>query len=92
MGQEDGTEEGVSVTVADLAQMLHSMGTDPAAASAEWVAGHTRWVVWKLTRWEAALPRLAGRLLTVPVVLDQLAHRCRAGLRMPTLSTAPLAA
>jgi len=68
--------EKASFTAAHLAQLLHGMGADPLAASADWVADHARWVVWKLARWEAAIPHLAGRLLTVPVVLDQLAHRC----------------
>ena len=63
-------------TAGHLAQLLHGMGADPSAASADWVADHARWVVWKLARWEAAVPRLAGRLLAVPVLLDQLAHRC----------------
>ena len=74
MGQEDSFEEA-SFTTADLARMLQSAGADPEAANADWVAGHARLVLWKLARYEAVLPRLAGRLLTVPVVLDQLAHR-----------------
>ncbi len=74
---QDGRSAGVaSFTAARLAQLLHGMGADPSAASTDWVADHARWVVWKLARWEVAVLRLAGRLLTVPVVLDQLAHRC----------------
>ena len=74
---QDGCSAGeASFTAARLAQLLHGMGADPSAASVDWIAEHARWVVWKLARWEAAVPRLAGRLLTVPVVLDQLAHRC----------------
>ena len=75
MPQEGPDAEEVCLTPADLARLLHGAGADPSAASADWVAGHARWVVWKLARWEAAVPRLAGRLLTVPAVLDQLAHR-----------------
>ena len=73
--QDGQTANEAGFTAADLAKLLHSAGADPSAASADWVAGHVRWLVWKLARWETALPRLAGRLLTVPVVLDQLAHR-----------------
>ena len=67
--------EKASFTAADLARLLHAAGADPLAANVDWVAGHARWVAWKLARWEAAVPRLTGRLLAAPVVLDQLAHR-----------------
>lgn len=58
-----------------LAALLHAAGADPTAATAPWVGNAYRWVLWKLTRWERRLPELAGKLLTVPMVLDQLMHR-----------------
>lgn len=58
-----------------LAALMHAAGASPTAATPAWLGNAYRWVLWKLARWERRLPALAGRLLTVPVVLDQLMHR-----------------
>ena len=57
--------------------LLRAAGADAEHCSEAWVANHYRWIVWKLACYERRLPQqLAGRMLTVPVVLDQLKYRC----------------
>ena len=61
---------------ADMAGLLRAAGGEERFATAAWVANHHRWVVWKLACCERQHPaRLAGRLLTAPVILDQLKYR-----------------
>ena len=55
--------------------MMYDLGACPVAASTAWVANAVRWIGWKLANWERRLPALAGRLLTLPVILDQLMYR-----------------
>ena len=60
-----------------FAQLLHAAGADTEHCSEAWVANHYRWIVWKLACYERRLPQqLAGCMLTLPVVLDQLKYRC----------------
>ncbi|CAI7824247.1 unnamed protein product [Closterium sp. NIES-53] len=48
----------------------------PPTALHRWVTNHFRWVVWKLACQERSFPRrLAGRMLTVEKVLEQLKYR-----------------
>ena len=68
--------EGQALGAAELAGLLRAAGGEERFATSAWVANHYRWVVWKLACAERGDPaRLAGRLLTVPVVLDQLKYR-----------------
>ena len=61
---------------AELTQLLHAAGAEPQHCSEAWVANHFRWIVWKLACYERRLPeQLARRMLTVPVILDQLKYR-----------------
>ena len=62
---------------AAFVQLLQAAGADTEHCSEAWVANHYRWIVWKLACYERRLPQqLAGRMLTVPIVLDQLKYRC----------------
>ncbi len=68
---------GGRAEAAAFAQLLHAAGVDTEHCSEAWVANHYRWIVWKLACYERRLPQqLAGRMLTLAVVLDQLKYRC----------------
>ena len=68
---------GEQLGAADFMVLLHAAGAEPQYCSEAWVANHYRWVVWKLACYERRCPdQLAGRMLTVPVILDQLRYRC----------------
>ena len=52
------------------------------------MANHYRWIVWKLACYERRLPQqLAGRMLTAPVVLNQLKYRCCIVAKASALAT-----
>ena len=68
---------GGQAEATNLVQLLHAAGADTEHCSEAWVANHYRWIVWKLACYERRLPQqLSGRMLNVPVVLDQLKYRC----------------
>ena len=70
-------EDGKQVGAAECMALLHEAGAEPQHCSEAWVANHYRWVVWKLASYERRCPnQLAGHMLTVPVILDQLKYRC----------------
>lgn len=70
-------EDGRQLGPAAFAEMLHAAGAEPQHCSEAWVANHFRWVVWKLACYERrCCEQLAGHMLTVPVILDQLKYRC----------------
>lgn len=83
-------KEGERLGHAEFAELLHAAGADHQYASAGWVGNHYRWVVWKLACYERQFPNhLAGRMLTAPVILDQLKYRCvfaRLGCSLPYLA------
>ncbi len=61
----------------EFMELLHAAGAEPRHCSELWVANHFRWIVWKLACYERMLPeQLAGRMLTLHVILDQLKYRC----------------
>ena len=68
---------GGRAEAAAFVHLLHAAGADTEHCSEAWVANHYRWIIWKLACYERRLSQqLAGRLLTVHVVLDQLKYRC----------------
>ncbi|CAI5459059.1 unnamed protein product [Closterium sp. Yama58-4] len=75
VGAPDGGERA-GVGAKDFQDMLIAAGAHPKFATIEWVTNHYRWVVWKLACQERSFPRrLAGRMLTVEKVLEQLKYR-----------------
>ncbi|CAI5497378.1 unnamed protein product [Closterium sp. Naga37s-1] len=75
LGARNGGESA-SVGAKEFQDMLIAAGAQPKFATLEWVTNHFRWVVWKLACQERSFPRrLAGRMLTVEKVLEQLKYR-----------------
>ncbi|KAK9824814.1 hypothetical protein WJX81_000970 [Elliptochloris bilobata] len=68
-------EPGQELGAAEFAALLVGAGADARWATLAWTANHLRWVVWKLAALERRYPRLVGRALTAPMVLDQLKYR-----------------
>lgn len=61
---------------ADFMALLHAAGAESQFTSLVWVTNHYRWIVWKLACYEHHCPQqFAGRMLTAPIVLDQLKYR-----------------
>ncbi len=76
-GQGVGTK-GQQLGAAEFGALLHAAGAEPRYASGAWVQNHFRWIAWKLASYERQHPAcLAGRMLSAPVVLDQLLYRWR---------------
>ena len=68
--------DGQQLSAESFGALLLAAGAEARYATPAWVANHFRWVAWKLACYERAHPRcLAGRMLTAPIVLDQLLYR-----------------
>jgi len=63
------------LSAAAVEKLLREAGADPALATAEWAAHHLAMVTWKCARHERSHPPLRGRLLTAPIIVDQLLRR-----------------
>ncbi len=69
---DDGQQMGAPAFVT----LLHAAGAEAQHCSEAWVGNHYRWIVWKLACYERRCPeQLLGRMLTVPIILDQLKYR-----------------
>lgn len=55
--------------------VLEEAGCDPSLATLEWTAHHLHMIAWKCGRYERRHPLLKGRLLTYPIIVDQLLFR-----------------
>lgn len=63
------------MTEAAVRKVLEEAGCDPSLATLEWTAHHLHMIAWKCGRYERRHPHLKGRLLTSPIITDQLLLR-----------------